>query len=286
MTKRNRIAAGVLVLTVGIMLSACGRTDPAPTLKTSGGVSAVQTIDALITKTTPPLTSRKAALLGIFVSEYLTTVSVAMAADSALQGVEAQAKIMQAQQTIDNPDYDLLQAFGDALQVDVADLLNRSTDRQKTLDTYSEALTNVATRANDRFKELKSQLAELKKTAATQNKERSTADRDLKQAIRDKNFDEAGEKQKTLTERQAAFAETDLKRKQVQSLFDTLNDLLTLYGKKILAIQENREALIAGVKVIDVPGAIELQVLDKKRAQRSPDSRSGYDALFTDPIVE
>ncbi len=286
MIKRNRTVAFVLVLTLGLALSACGSDNVEPNMKTSGGVSAVQSIDELIAKTTPPLTARKAALLGIFVSEYLTTVSVAMAAESALHGVDAQKHIIQSQQTIDNPDYDLLQAFGDALQVDVADLLNRSTDRQKTLDTYSEALTNVATRANDRFKELKSQLAELKKLAATQKKDQSNADRDLKKAIKDKNFDDAGEKQKTLTERQAAFAETDVKRKQIQSLYETLNDLLTLYGRKILAIQQNREALIAGVKVVDVPGAVELQVLDKRRAQRSPDSRSVYDALFADPIVQ
>ncbi|MBP9850555.1 MAG: hypothetical protein KBC47_02580, partial [Candidatus Peribacteraceae bacterium] len=81
---------------------------------------------------------------------------------------------------------------------------------------------------------------------------------------------------------QAAFAETDLKRKQVQSLVDTLDDLLQLYGKKILAIEQNREALIAGVKVIDVPGADELQVLEKKRASRSG-GRDGYDTLFTEP---
>lgn len=285
---KNRIAAsaGTVVMTCAVLLSACGSKDDSPLPKTSGGLSGVQTIDALVNVTSSPTAARKAAQLGVYVSEYLTMVPTAMASESALQGIGAQMQIVISQQTILDPDYDLLQAFGDALQVDVADLLNRSTDRQQALETYTEALTNVATRANDRFKELRSQLAELKTLASNQNKERGVADRELKNAIKNKDFDAAGEKQKTLTDLQAAFAETDLKRKQVQSLVDTLEDLLTLYGKKILAIQQNREALIAGVKVIDVPGADELQVLEKKRASRRTNSRDGYDSLFDNSATQ
>ncbi len=285
MENERKISARA-VLTLCIMTTtlfvACGKKEVSSLPRTSGALSAVRSIDALLSPTSTSTVTRNAALLGVFVSEYLTAVPTALASDSALLGVGAQMQIVLSQQKILDPDYDLLQAFGDALQVDVADLLNRSTDRQQALETYTEALTNIATRSNDRFKELRSQLDELKKLASSQSKDSSTADRDLKKAIKDKDFDAAGEKQKNLTGLQAAFAETDLKRKQVQSLTDTLDDLLTLYGKKILAIQQNREALIAGVKVIDVPGADELQVLEKKRATRSKNSKDGYDSLFTE----
>ncbi len=285
MTNRIKIVSGTSVL-IGIMLlSACSPKESAALPKTSGALSGVRTIDSLVTGTSTPANARTTSLLGVFVSEYLTTVPTAMAAESALKGIDAQMKIIVAQQTIQDPDYDLLQAFGDALQVDVADLLNRSGDRQKALDVYSEALTNVATRSNDRLKELTSQLGELKKLASTQKKEQSTADRNLKKAIKENDFTSAGEQQKNLTELQTAFAETDLKQKQVQSLVDTLEDLLTLYGSKIFAIQENREALIAGIKVVDVPGAEELQVLETKRASRRGSTRGGYDALFSNPLV-
>ncbi len=268
------------------LFSACAKQETAPPAKTSGALSAVQTVDLFITGMNRPEAARNAALLGIFVSEYLTIIPIAMAAESALHGIDAQLQIMHMQQTIQDPDYDLLQAFGDALQVDVAELLNRSSDRQQVLKTYTEALTNVATRSNDRYKELKSQLEELKKLATSQNRDRSTADRDLKKAIQDKDFNAAGEQQKNLTDLQAIYAETDLKRKQTQSLEATLDDLLTIYGTKILAIQQNREALIAGIKVIDVPGADELQVLDKKRSTRTGNSRSGFDSLFMPPMMD
>lgn len=271
----------MISITCVMALSACSKKDSSALPKTSGGLSGVHAVDTLTLTTSTMARARKAASLGIFISEYLTTVSTAFAADSALLGIGAQMQIIISQQTIRDPDYDLLQAFGDALQVDVAELLNRSTDRQQALEAYTEALNNVATRANDRFKELNSQLEEVKKLAKTQDKERGVADRELKKAISDKAFEEAGEQQKKLTDLQATFAETDLKRKQIQSLVDTIDDLLALYGSKILAIEQNREALIAGIKVIDVPGADELQVLEKKRATRTG-GRGGYDSLFED----
>lgn len=245
----------------------------------------MQSINLLTTSTVNgQRTARNPALLGVFVTEYLTTAPSAMAAESAVLGVGAQAQILYAQQTIQDPDYDLLQAFGDALQVDVAELLNRSVDRQEVLETYTHALTNVATRSNDRLKELSSQLEELKKLATVQNHDRSLAEREMQKALKDKDFNSAGERQKKLSELQALYAETDLKRKQIQSLKDTFDDLLTLYGKKILAIQQNREALIAGIKVIDVPGADELQVLEKRRTTRMQ-SGDGYDPLFAEPLL-
>lgn len=286
MMKKRLMHSTGTIITLCFLLSACSAKQKTTMAPANGALSAIQTIDGLTTNTAiRPTTKRNPALLGVFVSEYLTTAPSAVAAESALLGVGAQAQILYAQQTIQDPDYKLLQAFGDALQVDVAELLNRSTDRQEVLETYTQALTNVATRSNDRFKELSSQLEELRKQASIQNHDRSLADRELHKALKDKDFESAGERQKKLTELQAVYAETDLKRRQVQSLKDTLDDLLTLYGKKILAIQQNREALIAGIKVIDVPGADELQVLEKKRASRTTNRAEGYDPLFNEPIL-
>ncbi len=285
MKNRLIVSAGTSLMVGVMLLSGCSQQENPSVQTTSGALSGVRTIDTLVTGVRALSNARTTSLLGVFVSEYLTMVPTAMAANSALKGIDAQKQIVQAQETIQDPDYDLLQAFADALQVDVADMLNRSSDRQKALDLYTEALSNVATRSNDRIKELRSQLGELKTLASTQNKDRNAADRELKKAIKDQDFDSAGEQQKNLTELQAAFAETDLKQKQVQSLVTTFDDLLTLFGSKILAIQQNREALIAGIRVVDVPGAEELQVLEKKRASSRRGSRGGYDDLLMNPII-
>lgn len=268
-----------------VTLSACGSKETTVrTKEVSGARSGIVSIGLLMEETDRTIENpRTAALIGIFVSQYLSLAPSASAAEGALLGIGAQMQIVMRQSTVDDPDYDLLQAFADALQVDVPDLLNRSINRQEALDSYTQALTNVATRANDRFKELESALEALTERSRTEKKELSTAERELNTALREKDFSKAGELQKTVNEKQAVFAETDLKKKQVSDLVDTLDNLLTLYSQKILAIQANREALIAGTKVVDVPGIEELDVIERTRRMTPRRSGAdGFDSLFED----
>ncbi len=238
--------------------------------------------DTLASQMAQAARSRHAALLGLFVAEYLANTPANIAAQGGVNGIAVQQMIIGKQQTVADPDFDLIQAFGDALQVDVPDLLNRSVDRQQTLDTYADALTNVATRANNRFKELNVLLSDLTQTSRQQNKDKSAAERDLKKAMDSKDFTDAGEKQKLVLEKAQAFADTDLQLKQTQNVVTTFNKFLTLYGQKILAIQQNREVLISGNKVVNVPGIDQLKLIEKLPAPRTPSARGGntFDSLF------
>ncbi len=267
-----------------LIVSACGTSKKlANPPDVSGALSGLFATDALIVETTGNQIVRHAATLGIFTSEYLSFAATSGASQGALTGIAIDQVLMDSQKNVTDPDFDLLQAFGDALQVDVADLLNRSADRQQSLEVYTNALMNVANRANERFRELSAVMAQLKATLQTQNKELSTAERNLKTAISKKLFSDAGELQKIVNEKQQAAAETDLKYKQIEDIVDTFDKLLTLYGEKILAIQQNREVLIAGIKAVDVPGAEELQVLQRQKATRTS-GRGGekFDDLFNE----
>jgi hypothetical protein len=264
------------------MLAGCGKaTVP---MKVSGGRSGIYSTDSLASQMAQAARSRRAALLGLFVAEYLANAPAVIAAQGGINGIVVQQMIIAKQQTVADPDFDLIQAFGDALQVEVPDLLNRSVDRQLALDTYAEALTNVATRANDRFKELNVLLDDLTLTSRQQNKEKSAAERELKKAMDSKDFTDAGEKQKLVLEKAQAFADTDLQLKQTQNVVNTLNKFLTLYGQKILAIQQNREVLISGNKVVSVPGIDQLKLIEKAPTTRTPSARGGstFDSLFED----
>ena len=278
MTSLHRALIG---LSCVLAIAACGTRTERSLPTVSGGLSAVRSIDLLVSQSTRGFMIRKAALLGVFVSEYISFSSTALAAQGGLTGIAVDTQIIDAQHSVTDPDFDLLQAFADALQVDVADLLNRSTDRQKTLDTYATALSNVANRANERFKELTGSLEEINETLRAQNRELSTAQSDLNKAISNKDFSDAGEKQKILLDAQEAEAETDLKRKQTEQVVRTFDTLLTLYGEKILAIQKNREVLIAGNKVVDVPGIEDLKILERQRTPTRPGGGGGqFDGLF------
>ncbi|MDD5054650.1 MAG: hypothetical protein PHZ00_00085 [Candidatus Peribacteraceae bacterium] len=265
-----------------IINSACSVQGPKTSVSVGGGRSAVQTIDRIINNAPPPMMARSAALLGLFVSEYIALSAAAQGVEGALLGVGVQSHIMETQGNVSDPDYDLLQAFADALQVDVADLLNRSPDRQRSLDLYADALSNVATKANDRYKQVLAAADELKNLNREHERAKNTAERDLRKALDDKAFSEAGEKQKILLEAEQALAESDLKLRELTELLRTLDKLLTLFGEKILAIQQNREILISGMKVVDVPGIEDLKIIQRKSVSpsRTRNESEEFDALF------
>ncbi len=192
-------------------------------------------------------------------------------------GIQSQTVIELRQGSIGDPDFQLLQAFADALQVDVQDLLNRSSNRQEALDVYANALTNVAARANTRYKELGASLETLEEDVRTRNRERSDAQRQLRDAIEEKNFTLASELQADVIQKEKLFSEASLKEDQVESVLDTLNTLLTLFGERILAMQRNREALISGTQVTDMPGIDDLNIIERRT-----DNRRRNDETFDD----
>lgn len=264
-----------------IMLSGCGAKKVSLEPETTdGGRSGVLSLQILMEITSNPDNVRSAAPLGIYVAEYLSRSPLENLTQGGVQGIAIQSAVMAAQQGISDPDFGLIQAFADALQVDVPDLLNRSQDRQLSLETYSQALINVATRANDRFKELTTLLATLETETRALNKEKSAAERTLSKALKSKDFSLAGEQQKLVLEKQQAYAESELKRKQTEGVVTTLDKFLSLFGQKILAIQQNREILIAGNKVVNVPGIEELKVLEKSSSFKKARGAGAYDSLF------
>jgi transcriptional regulator with XRE-family HTH domain len=280
--KSTRWIAVAAVLSTWI--TACSSKNPSSETgkqQADGARSGVFVTDQLTTTMTSPSVVRKSALLGIFVSEYLSFSSEMLSSRGGLLGVSVQDILMGKQSTVSDPDYELLQAFADALQVDVADLLNRSTDRQQALDAYLTALENVGKRANQRYEELSSLLEQLKTELRAQGKVQSDAQRALKKAIADKQFTEASDLQKALTKAQEEYAETDLKRKQTEDIVSTLDSLLTLFGEKLVAIQGNREILIAGNRIVDVPGIEELKIIERKsRTSTSRRKGGAFNSLF------
>ncbi len=217
--------------------------------------------------------NRGASLMGVFVAEYLSQSPFFTAVQGAIDAVTVHALIFENKSNVSDPDFALLEAFSDALQVDVQDLLNRSDNREQALDGYSEALMNVAQRANERRKELQSLSADLSTQSKINKKELTAAQKALKTAIDSKEFDGAGEVQDLVLEKKKMQAELDTKIANTNQVIKVLDANLTFFGEKLLAMQRNREALIAGITIIDIPGVEELKLIqrDKRRNNTSLD---------------
>ncbi len=208
--------------------------------------------------------NRPSASIGVFTGLYLAGGGF-FGSTSARTGVMAQAQY-HAKPAGDLDDtFALLTEFGTILGVDVADLLNRSADRTETMNNYLEGLQNITERAKLRWEELGTDLKELQ---AEQREARTAAnalDREVRNALQTEDYATAGEKQPELAEAESKVAELDSNVRQLQDVIRTYDKLIEVADKRILAITENREILIAGQKVINVPGTESLGVLEEER---------------------
>ncbi len=260
----NRSLASVLLIGL-LSLTGCSKgSDTLPTVQ--GAKSGILALEKLTGGTTAG-GKRPAALLGIFISDYLSAGRFSFV-QSALLGVTAQTAFASDIGPADE-DYDLLQAFADALNVDLASMLNQSVQRDEALNKYVEALDNVAARAQTRYDALKEEEKGLRDTQRTQQRDVSTAKSALSKAIKDQDFSQAGSIQQDLDEKQAALSKTQLDLTQVTGIEQTLKKLIDIYAKRALAISSNREALITGVTTVNVPGAGDLKVILPPSAAQS-----------------
>lgn len=224
-----------------------------------------------VIKPIPPL--RPSALLGPYVAAFLS-MPLVNANHAAVSGVIAAEGILHEDNTgIRDESYALLEELGLILQVDLVDHLNRSLDRQMALDTYREGLIDIATRCQDhqtttltiREDDADAKVKELRK-------QQSLIQRNLNNALRDKDYATAGSHQADLSEVQGELAIATADQKEIRNVIRLFKDSLNDAAERLQAIDANRDALIAGVEVTDTPGAQDLGVLqDSPRGTRRAD---------------
>lgn len=253
------------------ILSACATDSPPPAVQTAqtGIFSAVdlftrQEEQQLVRAVSP------GPVLGIFAVNYLLDFSL-IDARSALAGIESIEPFIK-RRDITSPDnsdtFLLLEQLGTVLEVDILDLLNRSVSRADTLNEYLAQLEIIVKAAEDRFEELDLQYDEIRDENRDARREISSMKSELQRAIRAKNFGLAGQMQEQLTTLQPKQLELESLEDQLNELRRLFEDLLEAAEEKGQAIIANREALVAGVKVTDLPGVEDLGVLDEGRRLR------------------
>ncbi len=266
MRRKSIVAPAILILAL-LGLSGCTGASDLPEVAVEGAREAV--IDIAGFAATPPLSYRPTALLGVYASMFYANSDYLPVA-SARKGIEAQMLLhARPDETSMDNTYALLDEFGTVLQIDLPDLLNRSTDRTKTLNDYVSGLSNITARAERRFTETTDYLATLR-----------TRDRDLRRGINDAtraarkaldlgDFASAAEQQRTAADLQKEAATVDSEEREFSSLHDTLERLIEIANNRQTAIARNREVLLAGLQVVDVPGSEAIGVLETIKRGRS-----------------
>lgn len=224
-----------------------------------------------------PLITRPSATLGVYTSLYLSQGGF-FGVQSALAGIDAQLALLRPidPDSLDEA-YLLLQEFGGVLQVDIPDMLNRSTDRPMALNEYLSGLTNITTRAEQKTNELDAAIDQRNRDKQADQRVLSDIEKQIRNALREDDYATAGALQRQKSEAQAVVDETNSDIKRLRDVHAIYEDLLDLSKERSEAIQANREPLIAGLTVVDVPGIEELDVLiEQGRRSNSRDFLEGF----------
>lgn len=208
---------------------------------------------------------RPSALLGVFISDYLSYTAVYQ---TALAGVQAQMEILFNDDRIEDETYALLETLGSILQVDVNDMLNRSNGRARAFETYVQNLAELGTTATAKKQGLEQELDDIQTVRRDQRRDTAKLQSDLNSALREQDYASASGLQRQLIDAETELAKLESEEDEQQSVIRLFEDLLEIADERLNAMQTNREALIAGVKVIEVPGVDDLGLLEKGRYRR------------------
>jgi chromosome segregation ATPase len=175
-----------------------------------------------------------------------------------------------------NESFALLEELGTMLQVDIQDMLNRSQTRSRTLDAYMEGLIALLRRANAHRERMEQTIDELSSERREMRKSTSAIQRELSQALRAQDYATASRKQQELISAEGELAILETRVDEERSVLRIFEKYLEIGEDRLFAISENREALLAGIKVVEVPGIDDLGLLEQENRRRN----SGSEGIF------
>lgn len=270
----RRVAASLIGL---LFITGCTQNPtPAVVVPTIESVLALQWTLLLTHSNMEVFNAVPSALLGPYIAQYLAH-SNQIPYQSARSGVEAQMAVLFGSPDQSDEALEILSGLGSALEVNLPDLLNRSTDRTKTLNEYINALQKLLILSTNQQKALVDKGSALARTHTEQRKVSATLQHELNQALLQKNYSAASEKQSEQTKAEADLAVTVGKQRENRNRIDMFKNLINIGTQRLSAIQQNRSALIAGVNVIDVPGIEQIGILNTTRSRSRSVSSSIFD---------
>ena len=222
---------------------------------------------------------RPSPTMGIFTSSYLAQGAFINVQAAAL-GIQAQKKLLTGQSLpASSETFILLQELGTALQVDIVDMLNRAGNRGEALDAYIDSLKGIGSLSVRKQKELEQLQATFKTQKRDEQAALRTLESDLRKVLRNEDYGRASSLQEQTAVAGAALAQTEVKLDQTDDILDRYEELLEIAEERLIAIENNREIIIAGLRVFEVPGIEDLGILDEgkpfRRGSRGRDEKEG-----------
>ncbi len=205
------------------------------------------------------LAFRPSALLGTYTADYLSKGSSFSA--GAMHAALQHMAIFYEKVTQQNQAYQLLQDIGSALAVNIQDMLNRSPNRARDLDTYTQSLQALLDSATREEASLDGKYDAAQDDARAKRRIVSDAQRQLDIAVRNKDYVTAGSLQDTVSAAQEESTKAESAEKELRTILDIYENVIEVAQIRLNAMKANREVLVAGVQVVDVPGIADIGII-------------------------
>lgn len=222
---------------------------------------------------------RPPVAMGLYASSFLALRSLP-SLGAALRGIAAQHAIFPPSSIDDDRVFALLTELGGALEVDVPEYLNRNPDRASALEAYVTTLTGLVQAADTQRQALEDDITRRKEERKALQTRVRDMERTINTASKDGNYAIVGGMQEELATASADLARADAELDQQNDTLRIYEELLDIGAERLAAINQNREILIAGLAVVEVPGIDDLRlIINGRRSTRrgTTSNRNGYD---------
>lgn len=260
----------VQVMLCGILvLSGCSKESALPKKEleiSKRGVLGVSHLTRPQTRDVRNLPARSPQLIGIYSTAFLTEKPQGIVT-TALEGIRS-IELLNSNETPPETTADIyafMNAYQELLALNVHDVLNRAADRADALDRYIRTLKNFETSITEQITQHEARQEEFDTTLKLLNAERSSRTKEAQAALKENDFTAAGTAQTAIRKLEQVIAETEVLSKENKNTLALLKKLQKAGTEKRTAVEDNREILIAGLRVKESPGTDSIGIVDKEK---------------------
>ncbi|MBI2117405.1 hypothetical protein HYT95_00755 [Candidatus Peregrinibacteria bacterium] len=223
-----------------------------------------------------PRPSRPSAPIGVLMSTYLSKNDPPV--HGALESTRILGPLVRTPDATEAP-FMTIQALGNLVQMNIAEAMNKNPERGEVLNRYITLLRSTlqnARRDQGNLRDRRQQLAEKERE---QRSALRVLQKEIDAAEKAGDFSTVGSRQRPLSDAKGEQGKTEASIDELDNTLEILSDLTRIAEERLNAIEENREAMMAGIRVVEIPGIEKLGILEKmgtsKRRSRRQERGGG-----------
>lgn len=260
------LAASSLCL---LLLSGCraAKTQEEPKPRAARDATVYSAIVARALAATAPA-PRPSAPLGVHVGMYLSAVEISTR--GALDSIAVIAPLARSAAIVTAP-FATIETLGALTQTNIVERMNGAPDRGGALNSHVALLRQALQDAQRDKGGIEEELRQLREKERDQRNAVRTLQKEIDAAEKAGDFAGVGARQRALSIARGEHGQTEASLEELDAAAKILSDLARLAEERLQAIEKNREALMSGIRVVEIPGIEALGILEKRaKSRRSP----------------